>query len=116
MRVVGDKSKGGVAQSRDASIELAQPVGSVASASKYDHWTVVVWPGLVHVGSGTAHQYEGAWFEVVDADRVCIVFFELACRGEAASKDAVVDGGEVRRCYTAAGVICSCDVNALLIL
>ena len=97
--MVGDETKGSVAQSRDASVELAQPVGSVVGASKYDHRTIVAQPGLVHVRSSTAHQYESAWFEVVDANGVCIVFSELACGGKAASEDAVTDGGEVHRVF-----------------
>ena len=67
--------------------------------SKYDHRTIVAWLGLVHVRSGTVHQYESAWFEVVDVNGVCIVFFKLACRGKAASEDVVVDGGEVCRLF-----------------
>ena len=97
--MVGDETKGSVAQSRDASVELAQPVGSVVGVSKYDHRTIVVWPGLVHVRSGTAHQYKSTWLEVVDVNGVCVVFFELACGGKAASKDALVDGGEVHQVF-----------------
>jgi len=80
---------------QDGSIQLAEPVCTMAGASENDHGAIISWSRLVHVRAGTAYKDECAQGEVEVADRIRVLLFELAGRGKAAGGDAVVDGCKV---------------------